>query len=35
MTGYIRTFGEIGIADIERVGEKNASPGEMFKHLTS
>ncbi len=35
MNEYIRTFGEIGIADVERVGGKNSSPGEMFNHLAS
>ena len=33
MTEYIKTFSEIGIADVERVGGKNSSLGEMFNHL--
>lgn len=35
MAGYIKTYSEIGIADIEEVGGKNASLGEMFQHLSS
>ena len=35
MTEYIKTFGEIGIADIQRVGGRNSSLGEMFNHLAS
>ncbi len=35
MNDYTRTFGEIGIADVERVGGKNSSLGEMFNHLAS
>ena len=35
MTEYIKTFGEIGIADVQRVGGKNSSLGEMFNHLSS
>jgi len=34
MTEYILKFSEIGIKDIAKVGGKNASLGEMFKHLT-
>ena len=33
MTEYIKTFSEIGIADVEQVGGKNSSLGEMFNHL--
>ncbi len=35
MNEYIKTFREIGIADVERVGGKNSSLGEMFNHLAS
>ena len=35
MNEYTITFGEIGIANVERVGGKNSSPGEMFNHLAS
>ena len=35
MNEYIRAFKEIGIADVQRVGGKNSSPGEMFNHLAS
>jgi len=35
MTEYIKTFSEIGIADVERVGGKNSSLGEMFNKLAS
>ncbi|MCX6743350.1 MAG: phosphoenolpyruvate synthase, partial [Candidatus Parcubacteria bacterium] len=31
---YILTFSQISIKDIPKVGGKNASLGEMFKHLT-
>src|SRR5512144_1375733 len=31
---YVRPFNEIGIGDIETVGGKNASLGEMFRELT-
>ena len=31
---YIRTFSEIGLADVPLVGGKNASLGEMFSRLT-
>ncbi|OIJ27643.1 phosphoenolpyruvate synthase [Nocardioides luteus] len=30
---YIRTFGEVGIADVPLVGGKNASLGEMYRHI--
>ncbi|MFZ2508177.1 MAG: phosphoenolpyruvate synthase [Steroidobacteraceae bacterium] len=33
MTGYIRQFGKLGLADIDSVGGKNASLGEMFCRL--
>ena len=32
---YIRTFSEIGLADVPLVGGKNASLGEMYRELTS
>jgi pyruvate,water dikinase len=32
---FIRTFGEIGIADVPLVGGKNASLGEMYRNLSS
>lgn len=32
---YIRFFNEIGIGDVADVGGKNASLGEMYRHLTS
>ena len=35
MDKYIRKFGETGIKDIEAVGGKNASLGEIFSQLTS
>ena len=35
MNEYTITFREIGIADIQRVGGKNSSLGEMFNHLAS
>ncbi len=35
MTEYIKTFSEIGIGDIERVGGKNSSLGEMFNQLAT
>jgi pyruvate,water dikinase len=35
MNEYIKTFGEIGIGDVERVGGKNSSLGEMFNYLAS
>ncbi len=31
---YIRTFSELGIQDVPMVGGKNASLGEMFRHLS-
>jgi len=34
MTDYIKTFSEIDINDINKVGGKNASLGEMFQKLT-
>ena len=34
MFKYIRFFEELSIADIPQVGGKNASLGEMFRHLT-
>ncbi len=33
MTGYIRPFGKLGLADIDSVGGKNASLGEMICRL--
>ena len=30
---YTRTFGEVGIADVPLVGGKNASLGEMYRHV--
>ena len=35
MKSYIRKFSEIGITDVESVGGKNASLGEMYNELTS
>lgn len=35
MDPYILKFSEIGIADISKVGGKNASLGEMYNHLMS
>lgn len=35
MDNYIKKFSEIGILDIEEVGGKNASLGEMITHLTT
>ena len=35
MMKYIKKFSEIGIKDIQLVGGKNASLGEMFNHLKS
>ena len=32
---YIKWFDEISIQDVESVGGKNASLGEMYCHLTS
>lgn len=32
---YIKTFSELGIADIPLVGGKNASLGEMYQHLST
>ncbi|MBI5782777.1 MAG: phosphoenolpyruvate synthase, partial [Gammaproteobacteria bacterium] len=32
---YIRTFSELGINDVPVVGGKNASLGEMFRHLSA
>lgn len=34
MSRYIRTFAEIGIHDVQEVGGKNASLGEMFSRLS-
>ncbi len=34
MSRYIRTFAEIGINDVQEVGGKNASLGEMFSRLS-
>ncbi|MBE9504254.1 MAG: phosphoenolpyruvate synthase [Proteobacteria bacterium] len=34
-SGYIRWFDEIGIEDVQLVGGKNASLGEMYRELTS
>ncbi|NMA77641.1 MAG: phosphoenolpyruvate synthase, partial [Actinomycetales bacterium] len=34
MTQSIRWFSELGMADLEQVGGKNASLGEMVSHLT-
>lgn len=33
--GYIRTFSELGMNDVPVVGGKNASLGEMFRHLSA
>jgi len=35
MQPYIKKFSHIGINDVETVGGKNASLGEMFKKLSS
>ncbi len=35
MTDYIVSLDQIGMSDIERVGGKNASLGEMIRHLAS
>ncbi|MFT4561460.1 MAG: pyruvate,water dikinase [Gammaproteobacteria bacterium] len=35
MTDYIVSFDQIGMADLERVGGKNASLGEMIRHLST
>ena len=35
MTGYIAPFESIGLADLESVGGKNASLGEMISHLSA
>lgn len=32
---YIRTFSELGIQDVSLVGGKNASLGEMYRHLSA
>ncbi|MDH3370858.1 MAG: phosphoenolpyruvate synthase, partial [Gammaproteobacteria bacterium] len=32
---YIRTFSELGMNDVPEVGGKNASLGEMFRHLSA
>jgi pyruvate,water dikinase len=32
---YIRTFSELGMNDVPLVGGKNASLGEMFRHLSA
>ncbi len=34
MSGYIKWFSELGIEDVEQVGGKNASLGEMYQNLT-
>ncbi|MEO1924321.1 MAG: phosphoenolpyruvate synthase, partial [Nautiliaceae bacterium] len=34
MSSFIKWFKEIGIKDVEEVGGKNASLGEMYNHLT-
>lgn len=34
MSGYIKWFNELGMDDVELVGGKNASLGEMYRHLT-
>lgn len=35
MSGYIKWFNELGMDDVELVGGKNASLGEMYRHLTA
>ncbi|DAB41033.1 MAG TPA: phosphoenolpyruvate synthase [Sulfurovum sp. UBA12169] len=35
MSGYIKWFKEIGIQDVDLVGGKNASLGEMYQNLTA
>ena len=35
MVNYIKWFKEMGIKDVPEVGGKNASLGEMYRHLTS
>lgn len=35
MTDYIVSFDQIGMADLDRVGGKNASLGEMIQHLSA
>ncbi|MFT7880769.1 MAG: PEP/pyruvate-binding domain-containing protein, partial [Sulfurimonas sp.] len=35
MSGYIKWFEELGMDDVELVGGKNASLGEMYRHLTA
>jgi pyruvate,water dikinase len=35
MAEYVRTFGEISVADVPLVGGKNASLGEMYRELAS
>mgnify|MGYP001236549875 FL=1 len=35
MTDYVLWFDQVGMADVERVGGKNASLGEMISHLAS
>ena len=34
MSAFVKWFKEIGIKDVEEVGGKNASLGEMYNHLT-
>ena len=34
MPQYIKWFSELGIDDVDQVGGKNASLGEMFQNLT-
>ena len=34
MSQYIKRFNELGIADVDQVGGKNASLGEMYQNLT-
>ena len=35
MSQYIKWFNELGIEDVDLVGGKNASLGEMYNQLTS
>ena len=35
MSEYIKWFNEVGMDDVELVGGKNASLGEMYRHLTA
>ena len=35
MSGYIKWFEELGMDDVELVGGKNASLGEMYRHLSA